>query len=207
MCSISVSIILLILFSVSSAVDVSYVFNGTDLVLPFVPVVMGRHDMIEYWKHNNAVVGVEQFAFNLSSKDENGIYRVFQFWFQNEDNLNLFASNPWYYAPTYGGFCCWGICCEFEPTFPWKPNNMGPPAGVTNDWNGWNIYENIYNQTNIYFAIWYNYTSKFLSNTSNIQIANQRWLSWYNDMYAGPFNYMCLTHAVDEITQYYCYFK
>ena len=204
-------VLFVVLCYISEAIDV---FNGTDLVLPFVPVVMGRHDMIEYWKNNESIVGNERFAFNLSSKDEHGIYRVFQFWFKNENNLNTFASNPWLYSPIYGGFCCWGMCCEFEPQYPWRPNNIGPPAGVTTEWNGWKVYKNMYNQsdinyneTNIYFAIWHNYTIKFLSNATNIKIANQRWLSWYGDMHSGAFNYMCLTEAADQAGQYYCYFE
>merc|ERR1712216_897646 len=38
---------------------------------------------------------------------------VYEFWFQNEENRDVFAADPWSYAPAYGGYCSFGLATEF----------------------------------------------------------------------------------------------
>lgn len=81
-------------------------FLNTDL--DYVPVVLLGYDVVSY--HLNvsgcdSIMGKEEYAYNLTSADENGIDILYQFWFADENNLNIFASDPWKYAPRNGGFC------------------------------------------------------------------------------------------------------
>ena len=112
-------------------------FNGTDGYLPFVPVVLHGYDVMEYFINNKSVVGDGTYAYNHTSKDQYGVERIYQFWFISESNMNKFISNPYQYIPQYGGFCCWGIACEYpwDGYENWSVNNLG----MYNVYNVYNV--------------------------------------------------------------------
>ena len=73
-------------------------------VLASVPVVFGGYDIMEYWSSDKAVMGSSSYAMNITSKDQNGIARLYQIQFSSQANMNKFKTNKTYYMPQYGGF-------------------------------------------------------------------------------------------------------
>ena len=76
--------------------------TAKDTVLSYVPVVMLGYDVVAY--HLNvtncdSIMGNKKYLYQLTSSDENGIDRVYEFWFADQNNLNIFKSDPWQYAP------------------------------------------------------------------------------------------------------------
>merc|ERR1711974_1890 len=71
-------------------------------VLPYVPVAFEGRDIMEYWNSNSSVVG--NLPYNVTSKDDKGIERIYQLWFSSQDNLDTFKQNQTHYLPQYGGF-------------------------------------------------------------------------------------------------------
>lgn len=160
--------------------------------LDCIPVVMAGYDVVAYFDLSpgscSSKEGKEEYHYNLASKDQDGIERYYQFWFSSQDNLNRFKDNPWKYAPKFGGFCSYGTCCE-KSGWPWKASHLGPPGGPDPDNCGFRIYNN-----SLYFNIWDSYDSKFFTNAdNNINSAEQRWISWFGELHAGPFNWDCFS--------------
>ena len=110
---------------------------GRDTVLTYVPVVMLGYDVVAY--HYNvtgcdSIMGKQKYSYQLTSADGNGTDRLYEFWFADKNNLNIFKSDPWQYAPKFGGFCSWGTCCELkEDGWSWSGIFQGPPAGPDPD--------------------------------------------------------------------------
>ena len=71
------------------------------------PVISG-YDVVAYFSLNatqDGVQGSQEFAHNFTSPDKDGSPRFeYEFWFANAANRDLFAADPWRYAPKYGGF-------------------------------------------------------------------------------------------------------
>ena len=70
-------------------------------------IVMDGYDVVEYFSLNPEDSGVKgdnayKFIFNTSLAD--GTQLPYEFHFQSEENLQTFKSEPWRYAPRYGGF-------------------------------------------------------------------------------------------------------
>lgn len=113
-----------------------------------IPIVLGGYDVVAYsfMDISNStcgapVLGIPNYSYNLESADENGDIRVYAFHFGSQDNLDLFAADPWKWAPAYGGFCSWGACCETEELgWPWSANLLGPPAGPDVDKCGYRVF-------------------------------------------------------------------
>ena len=166
-------------------------------VLESVPVIYGGYDIVSYWQGNRAVEGNSRYALNITSKDNNGIERIYQLQFSSQNNMNLFKGNETKYMFQYGGFCDWGVCCELEPQWPWTANHMGPPGGFNNQMNGWRIYNN-----KIYIAFDKEYDDKFFRGSNDIENANKRWIQWFGDLNEGILNYMCLSYEKSQYT--YC---
>mmetsp|Transcript_15630 Transcript_15630/g.17375 ORF Transcript_15630/g.17375 Transcript_15630/m.17375 type:complete len:179 (-) Transcript_15630:27-563(-) len=141
------------------------------------PVLKG-YDVVAYFSlkpDDNGIQGSKDLAFNFTG---------YEFWFSTPANMALFKANPWKYAPKYGGFCAWGICCEKPPQWPWAKNNLGPPADPA---TGWKIYNN-----ELYVAIGRSYVNRFLQDAEmHISEANERWSGWWGKVDAGPFNDHC----------------
>ena len=76
------------------------------------PVVLGGIDVVEYQFLNETDAGVfgsKEFQFQLLRTDISDAKLLmpdtnFTFYFKNQENLDLFASNPTQYAPQYGGY-------------------------------------------------------------------------------------------------------
>ncbi len=69
--------------------------------LDFIPTVMLGYDVVAY--HLNvtgcaSIKGKREYSHILSSADENGINRLYNFWFAAENNKNIFISDPWKYG-------------------------------------------------------------------------------------------------------------
>ena len=78
------------------------VVTSRDTVLSYVPVVMLGYDVVAY--HLNitgchSIIGTKEYSFQLTSADANGTDRLYEFWFADENNLNIFKNDPWKYAP------------------------------------------------------------------------------------------------------------
>ena len=89
-------------------------------------VIFG-YDVVEYFSlgaDDDGVLGSSTYIANLTSADTSTYEpqmtpTAFQFYFKNQENLDTFKSNPWKYAPQWGGFCAWGIAQELPPNWPW----------------------------------------------------------------------------------------
>lgn len=69
-------------------------------------------------------------------------------------------------------------------------DHMGPPGGPKDSWA-------VYNDT-LYMNFQQFIRDKFFSNAdANIATANARWIAWWGDMRAGPFNTDCLAETWD----------
>ena len=73
-----------------------------------IPVVLEGYDVVEYHKLDyntcGSVLGVEDYTYDLYSRDAAGDHRAYQFWFSSKENLDSFANDPWRFAPRFGGF-------------------------------------------------------------------------------------------------------
>ena len=148
------------------------------------PVLLG-FDVVQYHFITSfadggvAVRGESDYAFNFEG---------YQFWFSSEANRNLFISDPWKYAPAFGGFCSWGMAKEFPRRWPWQPDFLGPPASP---WNGWLVIDGV-----LMFNIWASFSDKFVRNEEeNVRVAKERWISFFGDLHSGPFNTHCIGHG------------
>ena len=57
-------------------------------------------DPVAYFKESKAVQGSSEFEYE---------WMGVKWQFSNEENRDLFASNPEEYAPQYGGYCAWAV--------------------------------------------------------------------------------------------------
>lgn len=131
-------------------------FTGIEDVpdLTCYPVVLQGYDVIAYYSNASiistgiinsstnvtgsalcsnssftSVMGLPDYSYRLESADSQGDLRVYEFWFQSYENQQLFASDPWRYAPRFGGFGAWGVCCETESSgYSWTAVDMGPAS-------------------------------------------------------------------------------
>lgn len=132
-----------------------------------IPVVLEGYDVIEYYRMEqdscNSVLGLSNFTYNLESNDEKGDLRVYQFWFSSQSNLDHFREDPWKYAPKFGGFCSFGVCCETEEDgWPWEDSHLGPPAGPDPKKCGFRVYNHA-----LYFDIDNKHDETFFSDADN----------------------------------------
>ena len=63
------------------------------------------YDPVSYFKADGPAKGKKEFAFTY----QGATYRFF-----NEENLNLFKSNPEKYQPVYGGWCAYAMGANGE---------------------------------------------------------------------------------------------
>ena len=75
--------------------------------------VLGGYDVVEYQQlqpTDNGILGTSAFKFQLLTEDFSNDTSPkmeptnWTFHFKNQKNRNTFASDPWRYAPRYGGF-------------------------------------------------------------------------------------------------------
>ena len=199
--------ILLASLTLQILISITTCNNPVLRTLDCIPVVVEGYDVVYYFQSNNSKCetrsGNPSYYYNLESSDQNGDMRTYQFWFSSQENLDLFSSNPWYYAPKYGGFCSFGTCCELNKMgWPWNASHLGPPAGPDTDKCGFRVHNN-----SLYFNIWDSYDAEFFKPQfvhDRINAADTRWISWFGNLHSGVFNFNCFStymqfgHCVDN---------
>ena len=184
-------LVILLQIVVSSIIVINH---ARQTVLSYVPVVMLGYDVVAYHLNItgcNSILGKKQYSHIINSTDGNGIARLYEFWFADQNNLNIFKSDPWQYIPKFGGFCSWGTCCEKPPQWPWTATFQGPPAGPDPKMCGFRVHTD----SHLYFNIWKEYDSQFFSSgvEDRIKDAEHRWIEWYGSLHAGPINHYCFS--------------
>ncbi len=94
--------------SVRILIGISLVFafmtglNGTVAGMSFLhdDTAIKGYDPVGYFKAGKAVQGNDSFTFT---------WHHMTWYFQNKEDLDLFAKNPEKYAPQYDGFCAWAM--------------------------------------------------------------------------------------------------
>eukprot|EP01025_Chloroclados_australasicus_P030506 TRINITY_DN3060_c0_g2_i1.p1 TRINITY_DN3060_c0_g2~~TRINITY_DN3060_c0_g2_i1.p1 ORF type:complete len:232 (+),score=22.47 TRINITY_DN3060_c0_g2_i1:92-697(+) len=137
------------------------------------------------------VVGDQQFqcimtTYDFSNDEIHRIEEPWTFYFSTEKNMLMFEEDPWKYAPRFGGFCTWGMGNEYPPFWPWQKNYLGPPA---QPWDTWEVYND---------TLLFNYFPEieerfFEDHENNYQLAIDRWVGFWGELKAGPFNTKCDT--------------
>ena len=166
-----------------------------------VPVAFEGYDLMFYWNYTVESGkapwnGSQEYKYRILSSDSFGNEREYDLWFRNQENLDLFTKNPWYFMPQYGGFCAIGMCCQLMPDGYWNASisKLGPPSGIDDKNRGWLVYnEKLYflaNEVNL---------KVFSRNLDeNIKMADEKWYSWFGS-YAkdgGILNFQCYNDAI-----------
>jgi len=71
-------------------------------------------DTVAYFTEGKAVKGDKKYSYQWGNTT---------WWFQNEENRDLFAQNPEKYAPQFGGFCAWAVSQNYTASIDpqaWK---------------------------------------------------------------------------------------
>ena len=186
---------LTVLFSLVFALV--HLIDSEAKVLDCIPVVLNGYDVVFY--HNTSrsqcetKTGLPRYYYNLDSNDSDGDPRLYQFWFSSKHNRDLFANDPWKYAPKYGGFCSWGTCCELsDDGWKWSSTFLGPPSGPDSDNCGFRIHEG-----SLYLNILNSYDAKFFDTDTDdhIEDGDSRWIEWFGSLEAGVFNHECFSSS------------
>jgi len=112
------------------------------------------------------LMGTPEFSATLSTGAGD-----WQFWFVNEDHKDLFVEDPWKYAPSWGGFCGYGMAFEDKSGVENAVEKLGPYV----DLGAWTIYNN-----RLFFFGNSNVKSKFVADGENgLQIGDSRWQKYY----------------------------
>ena len=70
-----------------------------------VPIAFEGFDVVAYFPgFGPAVQGSPEFAYDMHTSDKDGRYYEARFLFSSAAHRDVFASDPWHYAPRYGGF-------------------------------------------------------------------------------------------------------
>lgn len=77
--------------------------------------VLGGVDVVEYFNH--ADEGYTSFQGTQGDSSITTFYHGYTFQFSSATNKNLFDLNPSKYAPSWGGFCSWGVSSGPYPYF------------------------------------------------------------------------------------------
>ena len=144
--------------------------------------VMGGCDVIAYAGLANASSdGRAAPNCTLGLEEYTETYAGFAFRFATADHQAAFAADPARYAPAYGGFCGYGMCCEDW----WTPGDMEADVNP----NVW-----VYVDGRLLSFRGHEPMEAFLANKSaNLAAADARWEGW-TETYGTPvFNTLC-TH-------------
>ena len=112
-----------------------------DLVLSEVPTnsssnirnetlpVLGGVDVVSYFNTGRAAWGNLSIVGHLVTDEGRPLQTTelvsYPFLFESEENRAQFLSDPWKFAPAYGGFCAFGIAYERksgQSGQPWAPD-------------------------------------------------------------------------------------
>lgn len=109
----------------------------------------------------------------------------YTFWFSSAETLELFKSDPWKYAPAYGGHCSHHIATE--ETLSKEDLDAGLGYAVvcinTNNWA-------IVNGT-LYMNSCQMYYDFMAQPDEDVALGNKRWIEWYGSLHDGPMNDVC----------------
>jgi YHS domain-containing protein len=118
--------------------------------------VLGGLDVVEYFSFTN-----ESQIGSAGSEEYQSKYNQYIYYFLNEENRQLFESDPEAYAPQFGGiashhrmtiyifvifalylllhagFCSWGVAGEYCPKYFWTADCLGPSG----NWGIWTIFK------------------------------------------------------------------
>lgn len=91
---------------------------------------MGGIDLVNYllaYENGTKVKG----ATPVSVEDAY-IYHFngYEWYFESEENRDLFVTSPYYYIPQFGGFCSLAISAEYCPSYAWDVGCLGPSADL-----------------------------------------------------------------------------
>lgn len=156
-----------------------------------VVVVNGQQDPV--------MAGYDVVAYHSLDPLDNGVpgsstfqsqYDGYVYYFRNDENRMEFEAQPEFYKPQYGGFCAWGIAWEYENEgWPWQRSHMGPPCGPS---DGWALLPDENGTPKLYCSIWRSYQEDFnTKREEGIRLADERWITYYGSLDAGPMNNGC----------------
>ncbi|WP_163834257.1 YHS domain-containing (seleno)protein [Spartinivicinus ruber] len=85
-------------FWISSALAGDAVYTGF-----FSNKAVSGYDTVAYFTKSKPVKGKSQYKYT---------YKGAEWYFANQEHLDLFKQNPEKYAPQYGGFCAWAVAAK-----------------------------------------------------------------------------------------------
>lgn len=142
--------------------------------------VMGGCDVIAYAGLANASSdGRAAPNCTLGLEEYTESYAGFAFRFATADHQAAFAADPARYAPAYGGFCGYGMCCEDW----WTPGDVEADVNP----NVW-----VYVDGRLLSFRGHEPMEAFLANKSaNLAAADARWEGWAETYGTPVFNTLC----------------
>uniref|UniRef100_A0A6V1VM37 Uncharacterized protein n=1 Tax=Heterosigma akashiwo TaxID=2829 RepID=A0A6V1VM37_HETAK len=145
--------------------------------------VLGGVDLVQFRKTGGEEVryGVQEYDSVLSTVGGN-----YRFWFTTEENRNMFNSNPWFYAPAFGGFDPTAIC---GPTEGDDAVVMSLDA-LTLETSNLNQYK-VYDGNLIYFSNSDNKDTFELAPLDYLKCEIQMAQKMFGSQHAGVFNTRC----------------
>jgi YHS domain-containing protein len=143
--------------------------------------VLGGYDLIEVWYVRQPQVGSPEFAHKLSTS-----FGDFTFHFISEANRDMFAQDPWFFAPKYGGFDADVFCAHSRQTRHGIPTMVtsAPYLSPKSDLSYWSFPGN-----NMYVFSSLGQAESF--DASETPSCDREWASLFHSVYDGVFNTGC----------------
>mmetsp|Transcript_24344 Transcript_24344/g.41851 ORF Transcript_24344/g.41851 Transcript_24344/m.41851 type:complete len:210 (-) Transcript_24344:41-670(-) len=157
----------------------------SDMEMP----VMGGIDVVNLFfqePDTMPIMGDDSIAVYLPTST--GFYK---FLFSSESNRDLFIQDPWHYAPTWGGYCAYGIALEDKAYDPTYVEKLGPFI----DLSQWTVYND-----RLYFFGGAGPKMKFLAAGDEVlELGNTNWGSYYDgEIFDGHFDTNCFHRQTYE---------
>jgi YHS domain-containing protein len=147
--------------------------------------VLGGVDVVEFLYLDDESVpvwGNSEITATLTTS-----LHTYTFWFSSEENRDKFESDPWGFAPLFGGFCSFGIAKEKQYERDDASSLIGPYA----DFPAWARYDGHL------FMFGGKGPRKFFLETPDdaIEAGKGRWEGWFGDLFDGTLNTRCFSKA------------
>jgi YHS domain-containing protein len=153
---------------------------------------LGGMDVVGYFNaHEQGYDYTNYTATNISdTTNYTSIYDGYEYFFESNENLELFEAAPEAYIPQYGGFCTYGIGLEYCNNGGWYWDAacrvLGPPSSMTT----WMI-----KHDKLYFLYPSDTIMKFMYDNVYFDViiasADMRWGQWFPDGNKYPANTGC----------------
>lgn len=161
--------------------------QGTDYPTHRRPVLNG-YDVVMYhlqWdtqhmQNKTDIMGSPRWQYVLRTS-----IGSYTFWFSSPDTLALFESDPWKYAPAYGGHCSHHIATDEVLSKEDLDAGLGYAVVCINT-NNWAIVNGT-----LYLNSCGMYYDFIAQPVEDVIRGNKRWLEWYGTLQDGPFNDVC----------------